>query len=382
MYVSHRYHTNQIPVMKGWYESGVNVKFLSQYEGVGEVHEYVDYHKMKPSILFVIYSWLVGKIYSPIIAEKKRITGFVPDIFSLWKTIRDFDPDVVIYRDYNKCNAIITVICRMLGKKNIINYTQTPIYGYNTKKHLFSNIASFFYSTICFSPILYRGAIRDKRDMGTEWYSPKYYVPLICDEPQSIDKKYCIDGVVQLLDVGKYRDYKNHFFIIKALSEVDDIERFHLTVIGQLSQQKEYDYYNELNKYVEELGLQKNVTIKGNVPYKEMTEIYKNSDILILASKHEAASISVLEAMANGLCVMSTVNNGTACYLDENKVGFTFNTNNTNEIVNQLNQIANDMNIVKVEGRKGLEAVKNNYTFKQYKECLNVITTNNYGINV
>ena len=33
LYMSHRYHTNQNTIMKGWVENGHEVCFLSQYAG-------------------------------------------------------------------------------------------------------------------------------------------------------------------------------------------------------------------------------------------------------------------------------------------------------------------------------------------------------------
>ena len=50
LYVSHRYHTNQVHIMKGWHDRNVEVMFLAQYEGVSEIHDYVTFCR----ILFTI----------------------------------------------------------------------------------------------------------------------------------------------------------------------------------------------------------------------------------------------------------------------------------------------------------------------------------------
>ena len=41
LYMSHRYHTNQNTIMKGWVENGHEVCFLSQYAGKIEDYTYV-----------------------------------------------------------------------------------------------------------------------------------------------------------------------------------------------------------------------------------------------------------------------------------------------------------------------------------------------------
>ena len=46
LYVAPRYHTNQIPVMKGWQAGGHEVVFISQFAGTPE-----DYTVLKPIIL-------------------------------------------------------------------------------------------------------------------------------------------------------------------------------------------------------------------------------------------------------------------------------------------------------------------------------------------
>ena len=38
LYAATRYHTNQVPVMRGWHEDGANVKFMVQYCGTIESH--------------------------------------------------------------------------------------------------------------------------------------------------------------------------------------------------------------------------------------------------------------------------------------------------------------------------------------------------------
>ena len=46
LYMSHRYHTNQTTIMKGWKENGHEVLFLSQYAGKVE-----DYTWVKPVVI-------------------------------------------------------------------------------------------------------------------------------------------------------------------------------------------------------------------------------------------------------------------------------------------------------------------------------------------
>ena len=185
-------------------------------------------------------------------------------------------------------------------------------------------LAKMIYPEVGFTPVLYRGNYREKNKIPTEWFHPHYYIPLVGDVSQTRERSYCKNNVIHLLDVGKYRPYKNHYFLIDALSGVKNKEAFELTIIGQLSQEAEESYYYDLKKYVEEKGLANIVSVNANVPFREMNAIYDKADVLVLPSKSETAGMVILEAMAKGLCVMSGNNCGLACYLEESDCGFVF----------------------------------------------------------
>lgn len=60
-YMAPRYHTNQVPVMRGWRDAGVEVQFLAQYQGVGEVHDGVKFYQLHPSLLTRVWHRIIEK---------------------------------------------------------------------------------------------------------------------------------------------------------------------------------------------------------------------------------------------------------------------------------------------------------------------------------
>lgn len=99
LYMSHRYHTNQNTIMKGWKEHGDEVCFLSQYAGKIE-----DYTYVKPIV--VGYSPLfmpLYKLYVNVLAKNNpaamdiRLKIGVPPILKLRKIIREFEPEPSFY---------------------------------------------------------------------------------------------------------------------------------------------------------------------------------------------------------------------------------------------------------------------------------------------
>ncbi len=97
--------------------------------------------------------------------------------------------------------------------------------------------------------------------------------------------------------------------LIKALAQLPD--NYHLHVAGGRNAAK----YQAL---AAELGVAKRVKFLGKVT--DMPRFYGNSDIFVLASYYDACSNSVLEALACGLPVLSSRDNGSSYFLPENRI--------------------------------------------------------------
>ena len=194
--------------------------------------------------------------------------------------------------------------------------------------------------------------------------------------------EYCSDGKIRLLDIGKYREYKNHFFVVDAISKVKHPERFELTIIGQLSNEAERKYYGELERYVKEKHLENIIHLRGHVDFNEMNSVYENHDVLVLASKNETAGMVILEAMSKGLCVVSSINCGLTSYLDEYKCGLSFKIKTPDDLVELLNKLEETPVMIKELGQKAQQIVKDEFCFEKYKECLNNLLNKEYSYTI
>lgn len=379
MYVAPRYHTNQVPIMKGWASMGAQVKFMVAYIGAVESHEYVDLYQMKPSWITRIVNRYLYRKYDKSTAQYKTGKYFIPAFTKLYKQIKAFEPDFVILRNYSLGNIVFVLVCRMLGIRNLIIYLQEPLYGEHIRSNFIKRIVQhLFFPSVVFTPVLYKGKERTKDRLSGR---AKYFVPLICDKPVEFRKEYCLDGKIRILDVGKYRPYKNHFFIVDALSQVEHREMFEMTIIGQLSNSVEQAYFDKLKTYVKEKGLESIIHLHGNVDYNEMNEVYKKHDVLIIASR-ELASISVLEAMSKGLCVVSSIDNGTSCYLDEYNSGITCYIEQINSIVGILNNLSRNTESIKTIGNMAQQIVMKQLGFKNYYEGIKNILKSEYDFHI
>lgn len=92
-----------------------------------------------------------------------------------------------------------------------------------------------------------------------------------------------------------------------------------------------------IKKYANQLHLSVNFT--GKLSKKEWTDLAKNSNIFINTTHFDNTPISVLEAMALGLPVVSTNVGGLPFLISHQKNGFLVNDNNSNEMVEQIENI-------------------------------------------
>lgn len=121
------------------------------------------------------------------------------------------------------------------------------------------------------------------------------------------------DSDIVLLSVGRLDSNKNNKTIIEAISMIDNPD-VKLLICG-IGEQEE-----ELKKLTTKLQLDNRVIFLGL--RNDMPELYKVSDIFVLASFREGLSRAIMEAMASGLpCVVSNIRGNNDLIVD-NEGGF------------------------------------------------------------
>jgi len=122
---------------------------------------------------------------------------------------------------------------------------------------------------------------------------------------------------VRLLFVGRLVPYKGADLVIEALGRLEPSLRnqLALTIVGDGSERQ------ELERRVNELGLQEVVTFTGWVKQHETREYYSQSDLFCFPSVREFGGAVVMEAMACGLPCIVVNNGGIAEYVTD-ETGF------------------------------------------------------------
>ena len=117
--------------------------------------------------------------------------------------------------------------------------------------------------------------------------------------------------VVNFVNIARFQKVKNHKLLIdsfyKANQKNADIK---LWIAG------DGPLFDECKVHAEELGVSEKVSFLGNV--EDISALLEKSDVFVLSSDSEAMPISILEAMAHGLPILSTAVGGVPDIVTDN----------------------------------------------------------------
>lgn len=364
LYMSHRYHTNQTTIMKGWKENGHEVRFLSQYAGKVEDYSYVQPIVVGYSKLFLAFDYLYVhflKRKDPFAIDMKLKCG-VPPLLKLAKYIREFQPDVAIIRERSVYTICMNFLCKRCHVPTIL-YNLSPVWDKPKKMDLAHKLVWRLTPAYRMTPtdlvgIDYTGLVKDPHG---------YWAPFLMEPQLSPEEKtYFADGKINIFCIGKYQERKNHQMMIEAVEELLPKYDLHLTIAGEISNRFHEAYYRKVKDYVKRHGLQERVTFFVNLDRQEIGKAYARADVYVVPSTGEPASITVIEAMAHSVPAISGSDNGTASYIDYGKTGYVFGDNNKEDLKEKLESVICDReNIVKM-GAAGYQHVKEHFQFRNY----------------
>lgn len=364
LYMSHRYHTNQNMIMKGWREKGHEICFISQFAGKIEDYTYVKPIVLGYGTLFKVFDWFYVNVLFKNKAnaiDMKLKCGW-PPIQKMAKIIREFQPDVAIIRERSVYSIFMTAICRHYHIPTIL-YNLSPVWDVKFKDDLAHKIVWKLTPQYRMTPvdvvgISYEGKKKDKNS---------YWAPFLM-EPQLAwnERKYFRNNRINLFCIGKYQERKNLWMMVYAIEKLGKKYPLHLTITGELSNHFHQEYYDKITTYVKEHGMEEQITFYANLNKKRVMEEYANADLYVIPSTGEPASITVIEGMAFSIPVISGSDNGSANYIENGKTGYVFEDCNQQDLEEKIEKIIQDREHIVEMGKAAYEHVKENFQFDRY----------------
>ena len=370
MYIAPRYHTNQIPIIKGWVEHGDEVCFVSRCLGPIE-----DYSVIEPIVVpysglsnFIIQTYKSLQKNNPYAADLSLKIGF-PKRKQIRKVIADFRPDIVILREKSVYSIICYGICKRLGIK-AITYNQSPLYDVPDKFN--RNAAHRLVDGLMPKERLTPVRVNDYNFEGKIADPNAFFAPFVAELRCNPDeKKYMIDGKIHILEIGRFERRKNHILMIEAFDMlIKEYPEARLTIVGEVSDSFHREYMQEVEDFIIQRGLCEYISIYTNQKVSDMDKFYSESDIYVLSSSDEPAAVSLLEAMGWSLPVICSSTNGTADYIKDGISGYVFESGNAYSLYEAMKKTVVSKDNIKTFGKKAYDIAANEFQFKNYYDAV------------
>ncbi|MCI9429521.1 MAG: glycosyltransferase family 4 protein [Lachnospiraceae bacterium] len=371
LYVAPRYHTNQVPIVKGWLSNGHKVCFVSHYARRGE-----DYKCLNPVVLgyskifHLIFN--LYKIFCNILKRKRGSNlyefqlklGF-PPIGRASKIVEEFQPNFVILRERALYNIPFYKVCK---KKNIpcILYNQSPLWDRPGRDSgLLRKSLLRFFPKRRITPVL------GNPKSEAEKTENAFYLPFVMEPYVSWEeKKHFQKNQVRIISVGRYEPRKQMFLLLEVVKDLLAEYSLHLTFAGEVISDEQEIYYNCLLQKVKEYNLEKDIVLLRNLSREQMFAIYRESDLFVLPSTKERASVSQLEAMSCSMPVICSDTNGSACYVKSGINGYLFRDLDKDDLYEKLVCMIKNRKKLEEMGKNSYQLVLDEYQFKNYFDKL------------
>ena len=145
------------------------------------------------------------------------------------------------------------------------------------------------------------------------------------------------------------------------------------SLIGENSSKKHQKNLDEILDYNKQNKLENYIKIYTNIDYKLMQSFYKKNNLFILAASKEPASISLLEAIGNGLPCICADDCGTRTYIIENFNGLFFKSNDMIDLQIKLEKIFANIDILKLMSKNAYDFASKNISRNNYLKHFNEI---------
>ncbi len=173
------------------------------------------------------------------------------------------------------------------------------------------------------------------------------------------------DDFVRLLFVGAIGKLKGEKDLINALAVLRDKNlKLKVSILGYGAE--------GLKDFCEELKVTKFIEFLGAVSMDERLEFFQTADIFVLPTYAEAMPMSVIEAMAAGLPVISTKVGGIPELIEDGADGFLFNCGDISALAEKILLLAGNKNLRIEIGKKAREKAREQMDFSQYIEKLKI----------
>ncbi len=171
-----------------------------------------------------------------------------------------------------------------------------------------------------------------------------------------------IRPVMQVLFMGRFGPRKGVYDLISAAAKLREVP-FKLNMFGDGEIEK-------VKELVEKENLTEKISVSGWVSHSKIREIYENSDIMVLPSYAEGLPMSILEAIGEGLPVVSTRVGGIPEAIEDGRNGFLIEPGDVEALADRLRILMTSPELVGRMGRESLAIAREKFSTERIGQKL------------
>ena len=310
------------------------------------------------------FKWLEPKEFRALVHFKglkdnlKLVTYVISLFFTLIKIVKKYKMDIIHAHSVIPTGLIVVFVAKIMGCPSFITAHGMDINNFDTKSiygHLISFSLNHCDKVISVSGDLAEtmkslGITEDKIVILRNAVDTERFKPF---KNMELRYKYAIgENEILILFVGYLDTFKGIFELIAAFYEMNKKNKnVKLMMVGTGPKK------DELKKKVLKLNLENFLIFTGKVSPVEMHKYYQAADIFVLPSYTEGLPISVLEAMACGLPIVTTNVGGIPEVIEDGLNGFIINSKDETELREKLKILIKNKGLREKFGNKSIEIV-------------------------
>jgi glycosyltransferase involved in cell wall biosynthesis len=311
-----------------------------------------------------------------LINEMQRVPNIISDRKALRKIkeiIREFKPDIV-HTHAAKAGA--------LGRKAAYD-CKVPVIVHTFHGHVFHSYFSKYKTElyrqiekrlskrstgiIAISDIqkseltdIYRIAKKDKVEVIQLGFDLNPFQENLIEKRKNTREEYCLsDDQIAIAIIGRLAPIKNHDLFLEAINLVEKETNHKLVffIVGDGDQKK------VIEENVAKLKTDIEIDIRMTSWIKDIKTFNAGMDIICLTSDNEGTPVSLIEAQACNIPIVSTDVGGVRDIVSENETGYISPKNDANQFAKNLLLLTEDKNNRERMSQNGWSFVKNKFHY-------------------
>lgn len=265
--------------------------------------------------------------------ELGKKSSYWSNSWKIFKTIRNFSPDVII-SNFSYVNAALLSGKILKVKRNIVWFHTLTQQLNASPRQIFikRNFLKLANKIIVNSNYLKQDLKKNYNIDADKIIPVPFWVGI---KPTKCKPNYQFKNCIKIGCPGRLEEVKNQRILLNALSNLKTNVKVQLYFAGD-GKDKEY-----LIQKIEQLKLKDRVNFLGVLNIKQMQDFYNNMDIIVLPSKFEAFGLVLIEALSLNRPVLVSNKFGALNYIKDvefNK-NYTFDPNDVENLSAKLNEM-------------------------------------------